>query len=79
MGWDDKGTLNASNEFALSTNDEVICGKITPLTLHEAQELPEWAIWKECMVKEFSALQEMGVFQLVKRTNLPKRARHMGI
>ena len=27
------------------------------------------------MVKEFKALQEMGVFELVKRTDLPKRAR----
>jgi len=35
----------------------------------------QWAIWKESMVKEFKALQEMGVFELVKRTDLPKRAR----
>ena len=75
MGWDDKGTQQAMNEFALSTINEVICGKITPLTLSEAKALPEWTTWKESMVKEFKALREMGVFELVKRTDLPKRAR----
>ena len=75
MGWDDKGTQHVMNEFALSTINEVICGKITPLTMHEAKALPEWAIWKESTIKEFKALQKMGVFELVKRTDLPKRAR----
>ena len=37
MGWYDVRTENALNEFALSTINEVICGKITPLTLTEAK------------------------------------------
>ena len=42
MGWHDKGTAQALEEFALSTINEVICGKITPLNLNEAKQLPEW-------------------------------------
>ena len=72
MGWDDKGTKSAMQEFALATLNEIVCGKITPLTIHEAKALPEWELWKASMVKEFKALQDMGVFELVKRTDLPK-------
>ena len=59
-------------EFALATLNEIVCGKITPLTIHEAKALPEWELWKASMVKEFKALKDMGVFELVKRTDLPK-------
>ena len=72
MGWDDKGTKSAIQEFALATLNEIVCGKTTPLTIHEAKLLPEWELWKASMVKEFKALQDMGVFELVKRTDLPK-------
>ena len=72
MGWDDKGTKSAMQEFALATLNEIVCGKTTPLTIHEAKALPEWELWKASMVKEFKALQDMGVFELVKRTELPK-------
>ena len=72
MGWDDKGTKSAIQEFALATLNEIVCGKTTPLTIHEAKSLPEWELWKASMVKEFKALQDMGVFELVKRTDLPK-------
>ena len=72
MGWDDKGTKSAIQEFALATLNEIVCGKTTPLTIHEAKSLPEWELWKASMVKEFKALQDMGVFELVKRAELPK-------
>ena len=75
MGWHDVRTENALNEFALSTINEVICGKITPLTLAEAKELPEWNTWKESMIKEFKALQDMNVFELVRRSDVPPKAR----
>ena len=75
MGWDNKGTNQAINDFALATVNEVICGKTTPLSMREAKALPEWTTWKESMVKEFKALQEMGVFELVRREDLPKGTR----
>ena len=57
MGWDNKGTNQAINDFALATVNEVICGKTTPLSMREAKALPEWKTWKESMAKEFTALQ----------------------
>ena len=72
MGWDDKGTKGAIQQFALATINEIVCGKKTPLTLQEAKSLPEWETWKESMAKEFKALRDMGVFELVKRQDLPK-------
>ena len=75
MGWDDKGTQNVMQEFALSTINEIVCGKTTPLTMSEAKRLPEWESWMASMTKEFKALQDMGVFELVKRSDLPKRSR----
>ena len=75
MGWDDKGTKRAMKHFALATINEIVCGKTTPLSYREAKSLPEWEAWKESMEKEFRALQDMGVFELVKRTDLPKKSR----
>ena len=75
MGWNDKGTERAVQQFALATINEIVCGKKTPLTLREAQSLPEWELWKESMAKEFKALSDMGVFELVKRQDLPKGAK----
>ena len=75
MGWDDKQTQNSMQEFALATINEIVCGKTTPLTMNEAKRLPEWELWLESMKEEFNALQEMGVFELVKRKDLPKKAR----
>ena len=75
MGWDDKQTQNSMQEFALATINEIFCGKTTPLTMNEAKRLPEWEQWLESMKKEFKALQEMGVFELVKRKDLPKNTR----
>ena len=75
MGWDDKGTKRAMKHFALATINEIVCGKTTPLSYREAKSLPEWETWKESMEKEFRALQDMGVFELVKRTDLPKKSR----
>ena len=43
--------------------------------MNEAKKLPEWELWLELMKKEFNALEEMGVFELVKRKDLPKKAR----
>ena len=43
MGWDDKSTKKAIQNFSLITIiNEIFCGKTTPLTLKEAHELPEW-------------------------------------
>ena len=39
MGWDNKGTNQAINDFALATVNEVICGKTTPLSMKEAKAL----------------------------------------
>ena len=75
MGWEDKGTIEAINEFALSTINEIICGKVTPLTLREAKSLPEWETWKSSMTKEFKSLQDMGVFELIKRSDLPRNSK----
>ena len=75
MGWDDKGTQNALQEFALSTINEIVSGKTTPITMSEAKSLPEWELWLASMKKEFKALQDMGVFELVKRRDIPKKSR----
>ena len=69
---------NVYNELgilAMATINEIVCGKTTPLTMNEAKRSPEWELWLESMKKEFNALQEMGVFGLVKRKDLPKKAR----
>ena len=75
MGWDDKNTKKAIRNFALITINEIVCGTTTPLTLKEAQELLEWETWKASMDKEFKALNDMGVFELVKRKDLPRKAK----
>ena len=75
MGWNDKNTKKAIRNFALITINEIVCGKTTPPTLKEAQELPEWETWKASMEKEFKALHDMGVVELVKRNDLPRKAK----
>ena len=63
--------VNALNVFALNTINEVVCGKITPLTTKEAKSLPEWPLWIESMNKEVTALRDLGVFELVPRRDVP--------
>ena len=41
MGWNDPTTVRALDEFALMSVNEVVCGKVTPLTMKQARELPE--------------------------------------
>ena len=71
MGRQTNTKLNAR----IRIGNEIVCGKTTPLTMNEAKRLPEWKLWLESMKKEFTALQEMGVFELVKRKDLPKKLR----
>ena len=72
MGLDSTQYKNAMDRLALLSVNEVICGKTTPLTLKEAKQLPEWEIWLESMKKEFKALKDMGTFELVKRSEVPR-------
>ena len=62
---------NALESFALNTINEVVCGKITPLTTKEAKSLPEWPQWLESMNREVTALRDMGVFELIPRRDVP--------
>ena len=61
----------ALDSFALQTINEVVCGKITPLNTKEAKTLPEWNDWLDSMHKEVQALRDMGVFELVPRSQVP--------
>ena len=72
--WKDKGTNEAINELALPPIHEIICGKVNPLTLTKAKAFPEWETWKSYMNKEFTSLQDKGIFELIKRSDLPRNS-----
>ena len=74
MGWNDRTTKHALDEFALMSINEVVCGKVTPLTIKQAKELPEWNLWLQSMRTELDALKKMGTFELVKRAEVPEKA-----
>ena len=75
MGWNDQTTKHALDEFALLSINEVVCGKVTPLTIKQAKELPEWNLWLQSMKTELDALKKMGTFELVKRKDVPRKHR----
>ena len=75
MGWDDPTTARALNDFALLSINEVVCGKVTPLNVDEARQLPEWDEWVASMKAELKSLYDMGTFELVRRDDVPARSR----
>ena len=75
MGWDDPTTVRALNDYALLSINEVVCGKVTPLNVDEARQLPEWDEWVASMKAELKSLYDMGTFELVRRDNVPARSR----
>ena len=62
----------ALDAFALQTINEGVCGKVTPLNTNEAKNLPEWDDWLKSMHKEVQALRDLGVFELVPRSQVPE-------
>ena len=75
MGWNDPTTVRALDEFALMSVNEVVCGKVTPLTMKQARELPEWDQWRDSMRSELKSLHDMGTFELVQRNQVPRKHR----
>ena len=61
--------------FTLATINKTVCGKTIPLSYRETRNLPQWEKWKEPMEKYFKALQDIGVFEIVKVTDLPKKSK----
>ena len=56
-GTDQREYRDAVDAYALATINEVICGKVTPMTMREAKALPEWDEWQAAMAAEMTQNQ----------------------
>ena len=63
------------NDFALLSINEVVCGKVTPLIIDEARQLPEWDEWVASMKAELKSLYDMDMFELARRESVPAKSR----
>ena len=76
-GTDQREYRDAVDAYALATINEVICGKVTPMTMREAKALPEWDEWQAAMAAEMKALRDMDVFEVVPKSEARSKGKRL--